>query len=156
MRTDVSPEIAFFFIRGNPGDCWEWLGRINDQGYGVVSHRLLSGNKAIKAHRAVWTLEHGEVPEGFQLDHLCRRRSCVNPKHLDVVTGRINTLRGIGPTAVNSRKDTCPSGHSLEGVNVFVNDMGWRFCRTCRRERGRLDWHARRKFNRPSRAKKAQ
>jgi HNH endonuclease len=48
------------------------------------------------AHRAYYQERHGPIPDGYQLDHLCRVRACVNPDHLEVVTARENIRRGNG------------------------------------------------------------
>ncbi len=59
------------------------------------------------------------------VNNLCRNRKCVRPEHLEPVTPRINALRGIGPTALNSRKSKCKKGHALSEN---------RECRVCRRQ----------------------
>jgi hypothetical protein len=63
-------------------DCWLWTGTLNRDGYGRVS----IGGREIGAHRAVYEALIGAVPEGMQLDHLCRVPNCVNPEHLEPVT----------------------------------------------------------------------
>lgn len=73
----------------DPGACWPWPGRIDKHGYG----RCKVGKKAMLAHRAVYEALIGEIPTGLTLDHLCRNRSCCNPRHLDPCTGGENTLR---------------------------------------------------------------
>ena len=84
--------------------------------------------KCIAVHRLVYELFVGSIPVGLTLDHLCRVRHCVNPAHLEPVTLAENTLRGEGPTAVNSRKTHCPKGHPYD-----VMDSGRRRCLVCRR-----------------------
>jgi hypothetical protein len=90
MHAAPSPSGARIQIHVNPlTGCWEWVGRRNDGGYGVacgVPDEPL-------AHRAVWTLLVGPIPHGIQLDHLCRLRCCVNPTHLEEVTGAENLAR---------------------------------------------------------------
>lgn len=107
------------------GDCWEWTAYRAKNGYGMISVR--TGHPAL-AHRVAWQLERGDIPAGMQLDHLCRNRGCVNPDHLEVVSNKTNTLRGIGPTAVNAKKSVCKRGHSLDDAYVC---KGLRYCRTC-------------------------
>lgn len=70
--------------------CWEWQGEINRNGYG----RVWVEGKRLMAHRAIYTLIVGPIPEGLVLDHLCSNRRCCNPAHLEPVTHRENTFRG--------------------------------------------------------------
>lgn len=113
-------------------DCWEWQGAVNENGYGVTS---LDG-RAVKAHRFAWMLAGRPMPDGMELDHLCRNRRCVNPAHLEPVSGRENTLRGEGITAVNAQKTHCIRGHELTGDNLATR-RGWRTCRACEAARMR-------------------
>ncbi|MFE0326316.1 HNH endonuclease [Streptomyces sp. NPDC058960] len=79
----------------------------------------------------------GPIPDGMQLDHLCRERRSVRPDHLEPVTLVQNVMRGESPTAVNARKTHCRRGHGLDGDNLYVKPDGRRVCVTCRRERDR-------------------
>jgi hypothetical protein len=85
-------------------------------------------------HRLVYAQVFGPIPDGLQLDHLCRVKNCINPAHLEPVTGRVNTLRGIGPTAINARKTHCLRGHPFDQANTKIRTDGHRKCRTCRRK----------------------
>lgn len=107
--------------------CWEWTGSRNSAGYGLT---FLDGRPS-KAHRALWVRTHGPVPEGLELDHLCRNRGCVNPAHLEPVTHRTNILRGKGITAEYAQKTHCPKGHPYSGYNLRVTTPGARKCRVC-------------------------
>lgn len=71
--------------------CWLWTGFVHPSGYGVIR----TGNKNTYAHRCSYELFVGAVPEGLQLDHICRVRCCVNPAHLEPVTPQENVLRGL-------------------------------------------------------------
>lgn len=79
-------------VPGRPdlGPCWLWTARMNRNGYGRA---CLNGKEPV-AHRAVYECLVGPIPEGLILDHLCRRRNCVAPLHLEPVTHQENTLRG--------------------------------------------------------------
>ncbi len=106
------------------------IGRGVDNGQGYL--RVTVGGKQCREHRVAWEAQHGPIPKGLQLDHLCRNRACVNVEHMELVTSRENTLRGIGPTAKNSRKQQCKNGHSLQGDNLTLNG-GHRVCKICHR-----------------------
>lgn len=69
--------------------CWIWSGAVHATGYGSIKWN----GKATVAHRVVYTLLKGEIPEGKVLDHLCNVKLCVNPDHLDPTTMSINTQR---------------------------------------------------------------
>lgn len=71
--------------------CWEWTGYRMHSGYGQVG----IGGAHLYAHRAVWEMLRGPIPEGQTIDHLCRNRGCVNPGHMEIVTSRENTIRGV-------------------------------------------------------------
>lgn len=72
------------------GECWVWVARLNRNGYGRLSHL---GEERM-AHRLSYEVQVGPIPDGLLLDHVCRVRCCVNPRHLEPVTHQINTLRG--------------------------------------------------------------
>lgn len=78
-------------IQGN-GGCLVWIGARIKTGYGQTR----VGNRVHMAHRAYFELRVGPIPEGLELDHLCRNRGCVNPDHLEPVTHKENLLRGTG------------------------------------------------------------
>lgn len=114
------------------GGCWLWQSATR-YGYGVFSLGRRSG-KRIMAHRYSYLTLVGEIPNGLQLDHLCRVRNCVNPAHLEPVTPKENVLRGEGPSALQSRRMDCIHGHPLSGDNLYITPKGKRRCKTCRSE----------------------
>lgn len=86
--------------RGFKTPCWIWNRAIYRHGYGQAR----VGNRVMGAHRMMWIRFKGSIPEGATLDHLCRSRLCVNPKHLQVVPGMVNSYRGGQRAAKNCCK----------------------------------------------------
>lgn len=116
-----------------PGECMEWPTAPDKDGY----RRIYPGGRGSvpqMAHRYVYEMLRGAIPDGFTLDHLCRNRACVEVTHLEPVTARENTARGNSPTAVNARKTHCTQGHPLEDGNLVPRKDGNRRCLTCHRE----------------------
>jgi hypothetical protein len=113
--------------------CWDWTGEINWGGYG----RFMIRKKHYQAHRFSYGLFKGAIPEGYELDHLCRNRSCVNPDHLEAVTRSTNLRRGHN---YNRDKTHCPKGHLYSGENLLIRtDTGSRRCRECIRQQ-KQEW----------------
>ena len=122
----------------NTNECMLWAGYKNTIGYGQLFQRLDGVEYRYYAHRLIYELYKGKIPEGLVIDHLCRVRHCVNPDHLEAVTARVNTLRGEGVT-VNTRKSHCPEGHPYTPENTQrFGKSEWRRCRTCNNERHKL------------------
>jgi hypothetical protein len=119
------------------GPCWSWTGRTNKLGYAIVS----TNGRMQYAHRWAYERFVGPVPEGFEPDHLCRNPGCVNyERHLEVVTHRVNTLRGESPPARFARRDACSKGHRYTPENTFIRRDNSRGCRTCDRARSRQSY----------------
>lgn len=117
----------------NGTPCWIWT-KPNDQGYGLIG----SGGRTVRAHRFAYEHFIGPIPEGLELDHLCRRPSCVNPLHVEPVTHHENMLRGKRGRNAGKwelAKTHCPHGHPYVGDNlrvvVYKNGIAKRFCRAC-------------------------
>ena len=108
----------------NSGECLLWLGSVRGN-YGGVWVR--DEKRQDYAHRYVYEQEHGPIPDGMTVDHLCRVKLCVNGNHLEVVTYGENTKRA---TDLN-----CRSGHPRSPENTYVRPNGWRECRVCIRSR---------------------
>ena len=108
--------------------CWQWLAARNAYGYGVIG--IPGTHRTQLVHRLAYETWVGPIPDGLDLDHLCRNRACVRPEHLEPVTRRTNLLRGEGITARNAAKTHCPQRHPYSGRNLIIRS-GRRRCRTC-------------------------
>lgn len=117
-----------YVLDGN--GCWTWVGSRNQYGYGQFAFAGRHG-KLVLAHRHYFRMAKGPIPDGMNLDHLCRNRDCVNPDHLEVVTVRENLRRGATRMAANLSKTHCPHGHPYSGANLKIDRRGWRKCLTC-------------------------
>lgn len=113
--------------------CWLWQGARNNTGYGT----LCWDEGSACAHRIAFRLSGYKVPRGYEVDHLCGKRHCVNPTHLEAVTKRVNILRGKSPSAIHARKKRCKRGHPFSGDNLIIrkrfNGSTQRVCRKCDR-----------------------
>ena len=111
--------------------CHEWIASRNNNGYGTFA---VGGGRSTVAHR--WSYEYhvGPIPDGLDLDHLCRNRACVNPDHLEPVTTSTNLHRAVGMGQANARKTHCPMGHPYAGDNLYIPPCrpNNRMCRACR------------------------
>lgn len=123
--------------KGGLQGCWNWIGYIRPDGYGDFTNK----GKSVKAHRYSYEFFVGKIPNRMVIDHLCRNRSCVNPKHLEVVSLYENIMRGEGIAAQSAKKKFCLNNHPLSGLNVYryLNKVGRtrRVCRACGRDRTR-------------------
>lgn len=116
------------------GRCWLWTGattKTRGQGYG---HFCLRHGVLLMAHRVGYELVFGPIPQGLQLDHVCRTQLCVRADHLEPVTQQVNLLRGDTASARNSRKTHCNRGHEFIGENYILR-RGAKECVICRRMR---------------------
>lgn len=117
--------------------CWNWTGARDVTGYGRFGYYEGNGPcRTLGAHRVAYLLLVGQIPDGLQLDHLCRNPKCVNPAHLEPVTGRENTLRGNTIPAACAKKTHCLRGHPFDEDNTYFH-KGVRHCRTCISIRGK-------------------
>lgn len=127
-------------------ECWPWTGARTSANYG---HLLADGGddgarKTVLAHRAMYELHVGPIPEEAVLDHACHtrdltcpgnerceHRACVNPAHLEPVLFGENCMRGRGIAPRNAAKTHCHNGHEYTPDNVRLDKNGARVCRKC-------------------------
>jgi hypothetical protein len=123
---------ALFDLHSLEG-CWPWPRSKTHNGYGQVGF----DGKVRLVHKVLYEDIFGPVPNGLQLDHLCRRRSCGNPFHLEAVTLQENVTRG--EAGINMRiKTHCPYGHEYSTQNLINTSSGFRRCKVCHRDRERI------------------
>ena len=132
----IPERIAKKFTRPSDTECWVWTASGNHGGYGYVS---FNGRQQV-AHRVLYQILVGPIPEGLTLDHLCRNRRCVNPAHLDPVSNRENILRGTSRSALRAKQTHCKYGHPLSGENLKLKGTE-RVCLTCKRRHDFTWWH---------------
>lgn len=127
----LTPTQRFWRRVDKTDDCWIFTGGLTHNGYSQV---WVNG-APIYGHRFSYEELVAPIPAGMTLDHLCRRRACVNPSHLEPVSAVENTMRGGAAPAINARKTACVRGHAFDSANTHVGPDGKRYCRACRRIR---------------------
>jgi len=128
LQLKPTPEQRFWSKVQKSDGCWSWMGWRNDAGYGGFT----VDGKFIGAHRYSLILAGVTIPDGYDVDHLCRVPHCVNPTHLEPVTHQEN-MRRAPHTAVDvmRNKTHCPRGHEYTPENTYVH-LGKKTSRRCR------------------------
>jgi hypothetical protein len=133
--------------------CWIWTGSTNgdakhpEYDYGKISTGTKRHPKLTYAHRIAYELFRCPIPEGMDIDHLCRVRLCVNPWHLEPVTFQENMRRGNSGKHQAARTH-CPQGHPYNPENTMIiaphglRKSINRMCRECCRTRRRAYYYS--------------
>lgn len=132
MRLNIAGRIARRTELDIETGCWVWQGPVGTDGY--ASLWVNEYKRSITLQRAAYFARHGSIPEGLQIDHLCRNKRCANPDHLEAVTLQENTRRA------RAMKTHCVNGHlyTEENLSYFLRgDKRYRHCRICRNARDR-------------------
>lgn len=118
--------------------CWIWTGAKTPYGHGNLNTGQPGHSRV--AHRFGYEFMVGQVPDGLELDHLCRNPPCVRPEHLEPVTHLENVRRGESGQW-QAAKTHCPKGHEYtpENTDLRKHSRGGpnRVCVSCRRINGR-------------------
>ena len=120
--------------RPDLGPCWLWTAGLGGNGYG----RFRANKRMTYAHRFAYELLVGPVPEGAELDHLCRVRHCTRYDHLEPVPHQVNSARGNSGKQERERTH-CPQGHPYDEENTRWDRRGERRC-PCFQCRCRCRW----------------
>lgn len=133
-------------VEVQPDGCWHWTGARNSRGYGCIGSGKRS--RTVLVHRVALLVRDGHIDPTLVSDHTCHNqdptcvggpacahRRCVNPAHLEAVTGRVNINRGG-----HGRETHCVAGHRLSGSNLYLHPHGrskppTRDCRACSTDR---------------------
>jgi len=134
----------------DPTKCWLWTastiksrGKLRYGTFGV-------GDRQVLAHRFSYEMHyHVIIPDGMTIDHVkargCTSTLCVNPHHLEVVTLKVNVLRGETFASNKANQICCIHGHSFNEENTYVRPNGSRCCRVCMRARQNKAYHMKKK-----------
>lgn len=141
-------------VRQGPDGCWLWAGGTRSNGYGTFAVKREDRWTQTTAHRIAYELFVGDIPLGFEVDHLCRVRGCVRPDHLEAVSVAENRRRrdaGYPPSVARDTRpippipeppptpaqrptrdpNVCRNGHDRRVVGTVSNGRG-RTCAQCR------------------------
>lgn len=127
VYTPAISRVWRYVVRDEESGCWLWRGTITKVGYGTIFEWREGQKHRPGAHRVVYEALVGPIPEGLDLDHLCRVRNCVNPSHLEPVTRRENLRRGVGQMAEKINAGVCLRC----GEDFRTRSDGHRFCLRC-------------------------
>lgn len=137
-------------IRRTDAGCWEWTGSMAHGGYGSIGigSRTDGSRRTTSTHRYAYELLVGPIPDGLDIDHLCRNRACCNPDHLEPVTRSENLRRGRSAEVRRQQAALithCPHGHEYtpENTRLVTTKTGVaRHCRACNRVRSLAHYYA--------------
>lgn len=136
-------------IEKHEGGCWFWPGATNGRGYGIIVIKTGVGREArsLYVHRLIYLRHRGDIPQDYEIDHLCRTRNCCNPDHLEAVTRAENRTRQAAAIT------ECPKGHAYDEGNTSISGRK-RHCRTCQADMKWLQRHPDAPLNDPRRRRR--
>lgn len=138
-RQPIEERIVRYSMPPTPSGCMIWLAQIDEDGYG----RIWQDGRKRGAHVVAWELANGcQMPEGLVIDHLCKIPYCVAPAHLEAVTVKVNTNRGMASVVNPGQKkffcDDCGGPYELVSTRRDGRvDYGCRACRLTKHRRWR-------------------
>jgi HNH endonuclease len=123
------PLNPLFYKNGQPkyvidaNGCWIWVAAVSDTGYGCASLQTYPRSYE-QAHRTSWRIHRGPIPEGMDIDHLCRVRACINPEHLEPVAHTVNVRRGKCTKLIQGQVDEM---RQMRVAGIQVKDIAEHF-----------------------------
>lgn len=106
------------------GDCWIWQGTRTERGWAQWTDSR-NARKKWRVHRLVYMSMVGDIPDGLTLDHLCQRKLCINPYHMEPVPSVVNQARWA------ASRTKCRNGHEVTPETTYHRSRGDRECRLC-------------------------
>ena len=101
--TDSFLKRFWSYVRPTKEGCWEWIGSIHKTGYGTVAY----GRGSLAAHRVIYQLTFGKIPEGLFILHGCDNKKCVNPSHLRAGTNAENIKEAAIKDQMHVKLSSC-------------------------------------------------
>ena len=128
----MAGRLAYYSEASETG-CRIWTGGTYSNGYGQMN----VNGKSRLVHRLAYEIANGVIPEGLEIDHLCRVRACIDAEHMEAVTPLKNMERAFSPSMVASHANLCFRGHVLSPENTIKVTERKRTCRICTNDRKR-------------------
>ena len=120
----------------NESGCWLWT-RARKNGYGTTGFTIEGKFRSERAHRVAYALTYGPIPEGWEVDHVCKVRDCVRPDHLEALPRNAHQRRWE-----KEPQATCRKGHPRTQENAYWY-KGYPTCRICQNSRRKARVRAR-------------